>query len=143
MGFFSSSKTVAKAIGKGAWKTGALAWKFAGLPAGKGMVWVVKRAAVDPTTNKIKDMSLVQNVAKVKERLARNQCAQCGKKKFSKRMDFCGGSCSQMAMENWSVVKQTKNVHVKQHDIDGLYHGCGCNRFNTYHNCDGLNGERI
>lgn len=140
MGFFSGAGKVVKVISKGAWKVGTKSVKFAGKTAGKSTLWVVKKAAVDPTKNKILDWSLVKNAGKVREAIGRGECGNCGKKKVGNKADFCSAKCSMEAYESWSDVRPERiNVHAKPKDQDplNLYFECGCNKKSMTHNgCD-------
>ena len=131
-----------------AWKVGAKIVKVPGKAAIKGGWWVVKKVAVDPAKRKILDMSLVQKagkLAEVKQRLAAQQCAQCGKKLRHKtgpvdvNVHFCSEKCGVAAFAAWSLMEKEEQTP-READPDGWndlhFPCCGKNKKGGIHALD-------
>jgi endogenous inhibitor of DNA gyrase (YacG/DUF329 family) len=132
MGWLSSGASFTLKVAVDTAKGGAKFVWWGTKKAGKGTVWVVKKAAVDPAKRKIINKGLVP--AEAFERVTRGECAACGKKFHTKggKFQFCSTACSLSAFESWSSVKTEKvNVHAKDTG-DGLYYPCGVHNKNAY-----------
>ena len=134
MGLFSSRPgKIVKKVTTASWQVGTKTVLFAGEKAGKGSVWVIKKAAVDPVKRKVLNWSLVSALGKA--RAKNGQCAGCGKTlgMFAGKADICSTSCALGVYESWSEAKQERvnnfaGTGRKMSNPNGLYLDCGCNK---------------